>query len=120
MNRPVATTVTLPSGGTVTPSVELGNGSTAEVGATLIGILLPPALDTPTDLTLEVSADNSTWSTSVGNENNSNALVFSNASPGRALSFPGYLMNPWRYVRIRSSLTQTANRVFTLLQRTVN
>ncbi len=116
MNRPVTTTVTLPSGGTVTPSVELGNGSTAEVGATLVGILIPSALDTPTDLTIEVSTDNVTFSTSMGDGSNNLAGVFSNAVPGRAIYLPPQIMRPWRYMRIRSSLTQTANRVFTLVQ----
>lgn len=43
MNRPTLQTVTLPNGGTVTPTVELGDGVTAAIGATLVGILLPAA-----------------------------------------------------------------------------
>ena len=118
MNRPTLQTVTLPNGGTVTPTVELGDGVTAAIGATLVGILLPAALDTPTDLTLEVSPDGSTWSTSLRNDSNNLIGIFSTASPGAAHALNYEIMMPWRYVRIRSSLAQTADRVFTLIQRT--
>lgn len=118
MNRPTLQTVTLPNGGTVTPTVELGDGVTAETGATLVGILLPAALDTPATLTLEVSPDGSNWSTSLRDIGNNVTGSFSNASPGAAHALNYEIMMPWRYVRIRSSLTQTADRVFTLIQRT--
>jgi len=111
----VAVPVTIPSGQSLSPAVDLGNASIVEVG-------MPAAWDAA-QLTFQVSADGVTWLNFYKNDGSTEYSVTVTAGiaepPPSLQDFAG-----WRYWKLRSgthsaAVNQTADRTFTLMTRPV-
>lgn len=122
MMRPTAITVTLPTGSTTTPAVELGNGLTSETGSALVGLIMPPELGGSIlnggSLTLQVSHDGVAFKTLVNAAGSVQAIAGNLGGPNAYPIAPD-LTRPWRYIKLVASAATDIDLTFTLIQRVV-
>ena len=109
-----ATTSTITSGTSVTPTIDL-------LGTSLVGFIMPAAW-TAAALNIEVSADNSTWAAGVYDGSGLAVSSWSSPVAGAAYAVDTLSMIPFRYIRFRSGTSavpanQGADRVFTVITR---
>ena len=120
--RPTASTATLLTGNTTTSVVELGNGITSEIGAVLVGLIMPLELSGSIlnggSLTLQVSHDGFAFKTLV-NAAGSVQAIAGNLGSANAYPIAPDLTRPWRYIKLVASTATDIDLTFTLIQRVV-
>lgn len=127
--RAVTPTVGLPVAtvaARATQSATIANGASVSAAIDLLSTalldILMPAAWTAAALTVEVSADNSTWYSLVYDENGLQINSWSSPVAGAAYTVAALGMLGFRYIRMRSGtgavpVNQGADRVFTLITR---
>ena len=120
--RPTASTATLLTGNTTTSVVELGDGITSEIGAVLVGLIMPPELSGSAlnggSLTLQVSHDGLSFKSLVTAAGSLQAIA-GNLGSSNAYAIAPDLTRPWRYARLVSAIAADTDLTFTLIQRGV-
>lgn len=109
-----ATTLTIPSGGSVSPAIDL-------TSTCILGFIAPAAWDAAA-ITLEVSSNGSSWATALVDSTGAPSGTWAAGTAGAAYSVDLWALLPFKFVRIRSGSTavpvnQTAARAFTVLTR---
>lgn len=126
---PVIPTVGLPVAtvaARATQSATIANGASVSAAIDLLSTalldILMPAAWTAAALTVEASADNSTWYSLVYDENGPQINSWPSPVAGAAYTVAALGMLGFRYIRLRSGtgavpVNQGADRVFTLITR---
>lgn len=92
-------TATIANGASVSDALDLANTS-------LLGIIMPAAWTTAA-LTVEVSADNSTWTGLAYDQDGSQCNSIASPVAGSAYALNALGLLPYRYIRLRSGTTAT-------------